>query len=120
LLGTTQVEQLECSWNRPIFVVNSLARLVRSIPDGPTFTSRERLAMLALVNDFSGAVGASERIVQTPVPLSYARHTSRFLTLWLWSLPWVSHLMHAQIHVACKGYSGDRIHLIATSRPAVL
>jgi predicted membrane chloride channel (bestrophin family) len=27
--------------------------------------------------------------VQTPVPLSYARHTSRFLTFWLWTLPFV-------------------------------
>lgn len=89
LLGTHQVEQLECSWHRPMYIVNSLARIVRSIPDGPTFTSRERLAMLALLNDFSSCVGACERIVQTPVPLSYARHTSRFLTLWLWTLPWV-------------------------------
>ena len=30
--------------------------------------------------------------MQTPVPLSYARHTSRFLTLWLWTVRLPSHL----------------------------
>ncbi len=45
--------------------------------------------LLGLVNDLSSIIGACERLVQTPVPLSYARHTSRFLTLYLWSLPMV-------------------------------
>lgn len=31
--------------------------------------------------------GACERVVQTPVPLNYARHTSRFLTFWCLSIP---------------------------------
>ena len=29
------------------------------------------------------------RITNTPVPLSYSRHTSRFLTVWLGTLPFV-------------------------------
>lgn len=32
-------------------------------------------------------VGASERIAGTPVPLSYSRHTSRFLSIWSLTLP---------------------------------
>ena len=33
------------------------------------------------------AIGACERLVQTPVPLNYARHTSRFLSLWCLTMP---------------------------------
>jgi predicted membrane chloride channel (bestrophin family) len=35
----------------------------------------------------SQAIGACERLVQTPVPLTYARHTSRFLSIWCLTLP---------------------------------
>mmetsp|Transcript_18156 Transcript_18156/g.37172 ORF Transcript_18156/g.37172 Transcript_18156/m.37172 type:complete len:494 (-) Transcript_18156:176-1657(-) len=33
------------------------------------------------------ALSGCEKIVKTPVPLSYSRHTSRFLTLWCGTLP---------------------------------
>ena len=39
------------------------------------------------VNQLGSYVGACERLLQTPVPLNYARHTSRFLTLWCLTLP---------------------------------
>jgi putative membrane protein len=32
-------------------------------------------------------IGSSERIVQTPVPLTYARHTSRFLSMFCLTAP---------------------------------
>ena len=32
-------------------------------------------------------VGAAERLVGTPVPLSYSAHTSRFLSIWCFTLP---------------------------------
>lgn len=31
--------------------------------------------------------GGCERILRTPVPLSYSRHNSRFLIIWLTLLP---------------------------------
>jgi predicted membrane chloride channel (bestrophin family) len=31
--------------------------------------------------------GACERLLRTPIPLSYTRHTSRFLMIWLTLLP---------------------------------
>ncbi|KAK9834162.1 hypothetical protein WJX81_003973 [Elliptochloris bilobata] len=36
---------------------------------------------------FFDAVGLCERILKTPIPLSYTRHTSRFLVIWLIFLP---------------------------------
>lgn len=75
--------------NKPLFIANTLAREIRAIPtsDALDFSSRERLFLLAMVNDLSACIGACERIVQTPVPTQYARHTSRFLCLWIFTLP---------------------------------
>ena len=58
-----------------------------SVPDGPNFTARERLALLSKVERLSGCIGSCERIHQTAVPLNYARHSLRALTLWLFTLP---------------------------------
>ena len=51
------------------------------------WTSRERLELVKKINELRQCVGASERIAQTPVPLHYARHASRFLSLWCFLLP---------------------------------
>lgn len=53
------------------------------------WSSRERLAILAMCNKLSATIGGCERLVQTPVPLHYVRHTSRFLTIWCLLLPLV-------------------------------
>lgn len=51
---------------------------------------QERVSdMSRLVGELINALGACERILRTPVPLTYSRHTSRFLTLWCFSLPLV-------------------------------
>ena len=45
--------------------------------------------MLLQVAELSDCIGACERIVQTPVPLHYARHTSRLATIFVNTLPFV-------------------------------
>lgn len=89
LLGPALSDTMDCSVNKPLWVCNRLALLFRGVPESMNFSSRERLVLIGLVNDLSSIIGSCERLVQTPVPLSYARHTSRFLTLYLWSLPMV-------------------------------
>lgn len=39
------------------------------------------------VSRLTDAVSACERILNTPIPLSYTRHTARFLMAWLACLP---------------------------------
>jgi hypothetical protein len=39
------------------------------------------------ITSFEDALGGCERILKTPVPLSYTRHTGRFLMIWLTMLP---------------------------------
>lgn len=55
-------------------------------PEKPLFNLH--LSNIGLeVNQLSDALSGCEKIVDTPVPLSYSRHTSRFLTLWCGFLP---------------------------------
>ena len=65
-----------------------LATELRTVPDqGLSFTTRERMMPLTLVDKLSNGIGSCERIHQTVVPLNYARHALRSLTVWLLSLP---------------------------------
>ena len=80
-------ERIDASGNRPLYVCKWLASEMKKIPESLTFTSRERMLAMQSVNQLSSYVGACERLLQTPVPLNYARHTSRFLTLWCLTLP---------------------------------
>ena len=41
------------------------------------------------VQRLTAVLGGSERILRTPLPTSYTRHTSRFLFIWLHSMPLV-------------------------------
>jgi hypothetical protein len=45
--------------------------------------------MEQLVGELVNCLGMAERILLTPVPASYSRHTSRFLSLYTLSLPFV-------------------------------
>ena len=75
----------------PLAITREILRTVKDVPydeaPGREWNSRERLAMVSLVNKLQHCIGASERIVQTPVPLHYVHYTSRFLSTWCFALP---------------------------------
>lgn len=73
--------------NRPLWVCDRMAQELCTVPDGPGFTNRERVTLISHVEKLSRCIGACERIHQTVVPLNYARHSLRSLSLWLLSLP---------------------------------
>lgn len=87
LLPPNALESCARAQNRPLWVCDRMAQELRNIPDSPFFTARERLAFISKVERLSGCIGACERIHQTAVPLNYARHSLRALTLWLFTLP---------------------------------
>eukprot|EP00534_Pseudo-nitzschia_fraudulenta_P002677 CAMPEP_0201124132 /NCGR_PEP_ID=MMETSP0850-20130426/10572_1 /ASSEMBLY_ACC=CAM_ASM_000622 /TAXON_ID=183588 /ORGANISM="Pseudo-nitzschia fraudulenta, Strain WWA7" /LENGTH=499 /DNA_ID=CAMNT_0047391325 /DNA_START=283 /DNA_END=1782 /DNA_ORIENTATION=+ len=87
LLPPDALEPCARSQNRPLWVCDRMAQEVRSIPDGPCFTSRERLTMIGKIEKLSNSIGSCERIHQTAVPLNYARHSLRALSIWLFTLP---------------------------------
>lgn len=73
--------------NRPLWVCDRMAKELVSTPDQFGFSNRERLLLLSHIDKISHAIGECERIHQTVVPLNYARHCLRGVTLWLLSLP---------------------------------
>jgi Predicted membrane protein len=81
------MEECARAQNRPLWVCDRLAKELHSVPDQDNWSARERLTLLSKVEKLSGCIGACERIHQTVVPLNYARHALRSLTMWLLSLP---------------------------------
>lgn len=90
LIPGTALELCARAQNRPLWVCDRMAKELAVVEDmTPTFTNRERLALIGYVDKLSRSIGACERIHQTVVPLNYARHALRSLTVWLWTLPFV-------------------------------
>ena len=77
------------SSNMPLAISTKLAQEIKGVAYAPddSFTVRERLYLLKRVADLRSTIARAERIVQTPVPLDYALHTSRFLSVWCFTLP---------------------------------
>lgn len=68
---------LSLSLSRPYYIISKMSKEVRSIKEhAGLFTPRERQAMQKYVDDLSGCIGSSERIVQTPG------------TIWLYCMVW--------------------------------
>jgi hypothetical protein len=80
--------QVAQAMNRPLWVCDRLGQEIMGIAyTDSSFSSRERLALLGNIDKLTNALGQCERIHQTAVPLNYARHALRSLTLWLVTLP---------------------------------
>ncbi|GAB4818998.1 hypothetical protein N2152v2_006044 [Parachlorella kessleri] len=78
-----EVEACLKSTHRPNYVMQVLASIIRSsqVPIAAA------LAMEANITAYEDCLGGCERILRTPIPLFYTRHTSRFLMIWLTLLP---------------------------------
>lgn len=88
LLPGRALELCARAQNRPLWVCDRMAKELVVVEDvSPAFTNRERMTLIGHVDKLSRCIGACERIHQTVVPLNYARHALRSLTVWLWTLP---------------------------------
>lgn len=76
--------QTRCS---PMVIVRALGKEIKDVILDDRFSCRERLAMISEFNKMRSCIGAAERIVQTPVPGHYTRHTIRFLSVWSLVIP---------------------------------
>ena len=88
--GCASRDKIARSSNLPLAIATLLAREAKAVPyvmHEMAFTSRERLWVLSQIAKLRAAISAAERIVHTPVPLHYVRHTSRFLSVWCFTLP---------------------------------
>ncbi|KAG7343619.1 bestrophin, RFP-TM, chloride channel [Nitzschia inconspicua] len=73
--------------NKPLWVLDRLGQEIMDIPYSIHFCSRERAAFLSFVEKLTATIGQCERIHQTSVPLNYARHSLRGLSVFLMTLP---------------------------------
>ena len=87
LLPDSVLTKCAQSHNRPLWVSDRLALESTDIKYCDNWTSRERLDLLKHASKLSECIGNCERIHQTAVPLNYARHALRSLTLWSFTLP---------------------------------
>ncbi|KAK9904842.1 hypothetical protein WJX75_003620 [Coccomyxa subellipsoidea] len=83
VLEPNELEQLMAAQHQPAFVLHVLSELVW----GATLMEGQAVRMDEALTFFGQQVGTCERLIKTPIPLSYTRHTSRFLVMWLAFLP---------------------------------
>lgn len=83
ILLAEEIAMLSKSPHAPSTVCMTLAE----IAGRTNMTPAERFRIDENLTYFMDMAGAMERILRTPIPVSYTRHTSRFLTIWLFFLP---------------------------------
>ena len=72
--------------NQPLYVLARL-RALGQASSAAGVTEKEREVMFKSAATLGDCVSACERIFNTPIPLAYSRHTSRFLVLYVSTLP---------------------------------
>lgn len=99
-LPAPEITKIQTLRNRPIFILRELSTAIHdALKKGATgggMDSNDRVISAKHAHQFDDCIhsltavtSSCERIVKTPVPLSYSRHTSRFLFLFMYSLPLV-------------------------------
>ena len=87
LLPDSVLSKCAQSHNRPLWVTDRLGLEFSEIAYCNNWSSRERLELLKCASKLTESIGHCERLHQTAVPLNYARHALRSLTLWSFTLP---------------------------------
>ena len=74
--------------NQPIFILRNISSLITSlvVEKYQKVEVYEKLFGSSL-HILSNTIASCERLVKQPIPLSYTRHTSRFLSFYLFTLP---------------------------------
>jgi putative membrane protein len=84
-LPPAQAEPLLAAPNRPFVTLCALTALLRHLRQGLPDDATRRIE--ETITDMGAVAGGCERILSTPMPLSYTRFTGRALIMWLLALP---------------------------------
>mmetsp|Transcript_14872 Transcript_14872/g.22138 ORF Transcript_14872/g.22138 Transcript_14872/m.22138 type:complete len:390 (-) Transcript_14872:53-1222(-) len=86
-----EFENIQSHPNPPVFVCSRMSEILKTqySPDTEQIQTSVfyRIKIEEGINLLIDYMGMCERILTTPVPRSYSRHTSRFLTMFLFTLP---------------------------------
>lgn len=83
VLTERELKMLLGSTHRPMKCLHVLGEIIMQVPMAPIHQQQ----MSHNLQHFHDQLGASERLLRTPIPISYTRHASRFLMMWLTLLP---------------------------------
>ena len=87
LLGDPLADDLMKAKHRPLWVLNELSKCINSLITEKETSVVAHHRIESEIAEFEKALGVCERVLLTPIPTSYTRHTSRFLTTWVTLLP---------------------------------
>jgi len=85
ILKPEHTEKIMNSKHKPMTLCGLMSDTIHEAAEG--LTTVERLKLDQSVTLLVDYLGMCERIVKTPIPLVYTRHTARFLSWWLVFLP---------------------------------
>jgi len=108
VLGDRDVALLEESSNMPQTLCMMLSLTIRKLLVNSAGQIENQYLWETLdrhIQELVSHIGASERLATTPVPLSYSRHTSRFLSIWTLTFPFfMASYCHPYISVFAYGF----------------
>jgi ion channel-forming bestrophin family protein len=64
-----------------------LLQVLSELVQAADISSNQRWQLHSNLTELNDLVGGCERLLRTPIPIAYTRHTSRFLIIWLTVLP---------------------------------
>lgn len=82
-LRPDELNMLRKAPHQTVFAMHMMSEVITSVHVAPQYT----MDMMQNVTTFHDILGGCERLLRTPIPLSYTRHTSRSLAVWLALLP---------------------------------
>lgn len=83
LLEDDDLEFVLASRHRPNCIIQLMSQTLGLVQ----LENTERVLLEGHITQYNASVSVCERLIRTPIPLSYTRLTSRFLVLWHMSLP---------------------------------
>ncbi|KAG2441883.1 hypothetical protein HXX76_003490 [Chlamydomonas incerta] len=83
ILTPAELQMLAKSQHRPVRAIHAISQIIQSVP----MSSIHQQQMSNNLTFFHDVLGGCERLLRAPIPVSYTRHTARFLFAWLTLLP---------------------------------
>ncbi|KAG2451683.1 hypothetical protein HYH02_003463 [Chlamydomonas schloesseri] len=83
ILTPAELQMLAKSQHRPVRAIHAISQIIQSVP----MSSIHQMQMSNNLTFFHDVLGGCERLLRAPIPVSYTRHTARFLFAWLTLLP---------------------------------
>eukprot|EP00955_Chlamydomonas_euryale_P075496 362342-Chlamydomonas_euryale.AAC.11 len=90
-LSDKELRALEDAPHKPVMAIHALSQVVMN----SKMDSIEKTTLGTNITQYHDILGGCERLLRAPIPVSYTRHTARFLFLWLSFLPFAAyHNLH--------------------------